>query len=249
MKELSPESKRLFALTREAMTPDANEIAALRETLAAKLPRSPAPLRRPALASGPAAKLALTLGSLSLAAAAVIWSRAPENASRHAERSLPVVPERAVAVAPLPAAPVAQSADAAPPRVAVTSHAPAGQRADGKRRPRSAPSTPAVQRGAAPSGIHGASAADDSLASELALLRAARAALERHEPAAALSWLAQHAQRFPHGSLRQERMASRARALCALDRRAEARAAARELAREVPGSPYLAAISCSESGE
>lgn len=84
--------------------------------------------------------------------------------------------------------------------------------------------------------------ADDSLAPELALLREARAALDRHDPLTALSLLDRLAQRYPAGTLQQERLAARARALCALGRGAEADATAHELARVAPGSPYLASV-------
>jgi hypothetical protein len=87
------------------------------------------------------------------------------------------------------------------------------------------------------------------LAPELALLRDARAALDRHDPQTALSLLDRHAQRYPAGTLQQERLATRALALCALGRGAEAAAAARELARVAPGSPYLASVRAACSAE
>lgn len=77
-----------------------------------------------------------------------------------------------------------------------------------------------------------------SLDAELALLRAAREALGRGEPAAALPSLERHRREFPGGVLVEERMLLRAQALCELGRSAEARASAAELVRAFPSSPH-----------
>jgi hypothetical protein len=91
---------------------------------------------------------------------------------------------------------------------------------------------------------------DDSLARELALLRDARNALDRHDPARALALADQHAALFASGTMRQEQLATRVLALCALKRRAEAIAAERELTRIAPRSPHLMRIrsSCVAQG-
>jgi hypothetical protein len=85
----------------------------------------------------------------------------------------------------------------------------------------------------------------DNLADELALLRAAHAALERGDAAAALAFLDQHEERFARGILTQERIATRALALCAAGRTSEARSAARGLLRLAPRSPHLARLRAS----
>jgi len=54
-----------------------------------------------------------------------------------------------------------------------------------------------------------------ALAAELALVREASMAIERHEPGAALARLARYASRYPSGALRIEAQALRAIALCA----------------------------------
>jgi hypothetical protein len=82
----------------------------------------------------------------------------------------------------------------------------------------------------------------DTLARELALLRAARTALDRGAPADALAALDLHTVRFPEGTLRQERLLTRVLALCALGRTSEARASAQQLAAIAPSSPHLARL-------
>jgi hypothetical protein len=74
---------------------------------------------------------------------------------------------------------------------------------------------------------------------EVALLSKAQAELSGGRASQALSALAEHAQRFPRGALAEERMATRARALCALGRMAEAEAELNRVERRNPGSAYL----------
>jgi outer membrane protein assembly factor BamD (BamD/ComL family) len=81
-----------------------------------------------------------------------------------------------------------------------------------------------------------------ALDAELALLRAAREALGRKAPAAALASLDQHAREFPGGHLVEERMLLRAQAQCELGRREAARAAAAELVRAFPESPHARTV-------
>ncbi|MBZ5711007.1 hypothetical protein [Nannocystis pusilla] len=81
-----------------------------------------------------------------------------------------------------------------------------------------------------------------ALDAELALLRAAREALARSSPAAALRSLEQHAREFPGGHLVEERMLLRAQAQCELGERVAARATAAELVRAFPRSPHAATV-------
>lgn len=74
---------------------------------------------------------------------------------------------------------------------------------------------------------------------EVALLSKAQAELSSGRASQALLALAEHAQRFPRGALAEERMATRARALCALGRMAEAEAELNRVERRNPGSAYL----------
>lgn len=85
----------------------------------------------------------------------------------------------------------------------------------------------------------------DSLAEEVHMLRQARSALDRGEAAQALRLLDAHAARFQHGTLREERLATRVQALCALGLVDSARTAAQELERVAPRSPHLARVRAS----
>lgn len=85
----------------------------------------------------------------------------------------------------------------------------------------------------------------DELDAEIRLLRAARAALESGAAERALAILDQHAEGYPRGTLAQERLATRALALCALGRVQAARTAVRELSRLSPSSPHLARLRAS----
>jgi TolA-binding protein len=101
--------------------------------------------------------------------------------------------------------------------------------------PESRPRVPAVRAVDVPKDM-------PALDAELALLRAAREALARKSPAAALQSLEQHAREFPGGHLVEERMLLRAQAQCELGERAAARAAAAELVRAFPQSPHAATV-------
>jgi hypothetical protein len=85
----------------------------------------------------------------------------------------------------------------------------------------------------------------DSLAEEVRLLRDARAALDRGDPSRALVSLDAHASRFLHGTLYEERLATRVLALCAMGRIEAARVAAEELERAAPRSPHLGRVRAS----
>ena len=81
---------------------------------------------------------------------------------------------------------------------------------------------------------------DNEIRQEVALLSKAQAALSRGRPQEALAALSEHAQRFPRGALTEERVATRARTLCALGRMQEGEAELKRMAKLNPGSPYLA---------
>jgi len=82
-------------------------------------------------------------------------------------------------------------------------------------------------------------APSSSLAEEVPLLRAARAALRSGEAARSLDLLTTHAARFPDGVMREERLALRVAALCDAGRRSEARAEAERFVREAPRSVFV----------
>jgi hypothetical protein len=81
---------------------------------------------------------------------------------------------------------------------------------------------------------------DDNLAEEVAILSRASAELHGGRPAIALDLLALHQQKYPDGLLKQERLAARVQAFCALGRTKEARAVLLQLAQLSPDSPYEA---------
>ena len=81
---------------------------------------------------------------------------------------------------------------------------------------------------------------DKEIRQEVALLSKAQAALSRGRPQEALAALSEHAQRFPRGVLTEERVATRARTLCALGRTQEAQTELKRMQKLNPSSAYLA---------
>lgn len=85
-------------------------------------------------------------------------------------------------------------------------------------------------------------AAEPDLAAEVALMRQARVALDRGDPEAALRVLAEHAQAFAVGQMKEDRLRLRIEALCALGHRDRARAEADAFLRDHPGSTHRARV-------
>jgi len=81
---------------------------------------------------------------------------------------------------------------------------------------------------------------DKEIRREVALLSQAQTALSSGRPQAALAALSEHARRFPRGVLTEERVATRARTLCALGRVQEAQAELNRMEKLNPTSAYLA---------
>lgn len=84
--------------------------------------------------------------------------------------------------------------------------------------------------------------ANDTIAEEASLLRAAHAALASGDGATAMTSLDEHARRFPRGALTEEREAARVMALCAQGRASEARASASAFVSANPRSPFAAQV-------
>jgi hypothetical protein len=80
------------------------------------------------------------------------------------------------------------------------------------------------------------------LAAELAVLKGAERALEEGEPKKALALLDRHEATYGQGQLREDRLALRIRALCALGKGAQARGEAHVFERDFPTSPHLKKI-------
>ncbi|MFZ6182706.1 hypothetical protein [Nannocystis pusilla] len=161
------------------------------------------------------------------------WLTRPEPSAPAAVAARPEAPpEPAVIEAPRPET---------PPAVEVTppSEPPPTKQA-GRRSGASGSSGGAGSSGTAESGGVAGSGADPASAeegpgAERRLLEAAQAALQRGAPAAALASLDEHARRFAHGLLADEREVLRVLVLCAEQRPDEAEAVALALLRGGPG--------------
>jgi len=203
----------------------------------------------------PAPKPAVTLGAPSVPAAGALAGSA---LAEQPMSSYPAVP--AIAPSSTPAPP---SEGSAPPRAG---HPPRRRRRPIEELqpppdPASAAVAPPVAQSASRDSVEPApppsskspaespEVADDSLAHEISLLRAARAALEGGDPEEALALLHRHARLWPHGVLAEERLATRVLALCALGRLAEARITAHQLESVAPHSPHLARVHASCAGD
>jgi hypothetical protein len=90
-----------------------------------------------------------------------------------------------------------------------------------------------------PTRVHRASAERDSVVVELGLLQRAQTAYAQHDCSRTLMLLAEHARRFPHSRLGEERDALRVRALGCAGHRQEAQRAAAEFAARFPRSVLL----------
>lgn len=108
--------------------------------------------------------------------------------------------------------------------------------------PQPAAPEPASRPTRPPRPSDGVRPAEPDLAAEVALMRQARAALDRGEPDLALRVLGEHEQRFAAGQMTEDRLRLRIEALCALGRRDLARADADAFLREHPGSTHTARV-------
>jgi hypothetical protein len=119
----------------------------------------------------------------------------------------------------------------APPRAADPIAIASAEELSAAAAPTASPGEPTVLSGSA-----APPSAQNTLAAEMALLRASQSAVLGGDPARALARLDDLAARYPDGQLREERMAARVLALCAAGRTEEARAEAERLFRAAPRS-------------
>ncbi|HEX6239621.1 MAG TPA: hypothetical protein VFZ61_01960 [Polyangiales bacterium] len=204
---------------------------------------------RPDGALSPSPALALPgvkLTGLVLAVASVVTTAALVLRVSHAPAPAAVAPAaravRAPAVAPAHVSPEPTRAE-----VAADAQAPSGESAaDAGAVAFHRPPVHALRTGAQARAAGRAGGSDPSHA-ELALLRRVQAALRRRDGAVALAEL--DAQPRSTGLLQAELEAARILALCLVDRRAEAQAAAARFVSDHPESPQRAAIdaSCANS--
>lgn len=165
----------------------------------------------------------------------------PTSAPPEAEETMPSEPAATapraddVADEARPAAPIEI---AATPIEAPTEVAPPSE-------PAPQPSSPPVARRPTPAAeapsIATPEEPDPGLA-ETMLLARARAALQRHDGAAAMQLLQEHASRFPSGELREERLALRVSTLCALGETDRAHREAASYLDAFPGSIHAADV-------
>lgn len=86
---------------------------------------------------------------------------------------------------------------------------------------------------------------DDELQAEMALIRAARHALQAARPARALEVLDAHARAFPAGQMREDRAVLRIEALCGAGKAPQARAEVALFLRAFPGSAHAQRVRAS----
>jgi hypothetical protein len=93
-------------------------------------------------------------------------------------------------------------------------------------------------------------AASSDLDQELQLIRLAHDALQAGRPERALAHLAEHAARFPRGTLAQARQVTRILALCQAGKSSAAHAEAQRFLALAPTSPYAARVraGCAQPG-
>jgi hypothetical protein len=253
MSELSPETREFLARERHSDAPSATDRKRIRERLMLELGAAAftasagagavqqiaqqtsevlSPSEAPAATGHSAVSARLLPAKLSLAtklvlsslvlggAGALLWPSAGPVAS-----PAPEVAPRVQPVAPAPSQPLAEHE---PPVALAVAEAAAEA---------PAPATaPAKRRIARPR----AEEASSPLAEELALLSTAQSALRAGNPSESLRIAAEHARRFPRGSMRDERLGIEALSRCALGE--PGAEAAAQFLRETSGSPLAPAV-------
>jgi hypothetical protein len=143
----------------------------------------------------------------------------------------PAVPPRTAAAA---------SVEEPPTEAMPTPTSPESAPAGGTQAPAPATERPSVRRPTSLPPKEPAPSERSALAEETDLLGRIKAALGRDEADEALKLIADHARRFPRGVFASERSVAKARALCALGRRAEAREVAQRFIDAHPQSHLVA---------
>lgn len=242
---LGPDARDLIAMADGADDPSSADEARIRAKLAARL----AVAAGTGIAAGTAAKTAAastgTAATTTLAAKIAIGvavvsattaggTVAYEHVMHDRAQTTVVVeaPSKPIASASASASPSA-SASAIPeptlPPPTVTAHVAA-----------TATAIPEPKPTAKPAAI--IATIPDTIAEEASLLRAAHASLASNDGTGAMRSLDEHARRFPHGALAEERDAARVMALCAQGRASEARASASAFVSANPRSPFAAQV-------
>jgi hypothetical protein len=231
MTELSHEASKLLDIGREAFRPTEADQARVFAAVMAAAPlvggAAVIGISKTSWAAGlakvvPSARAAYAIAvAMPVAAAAggLVW---------YATLSRPAISSPA----PTPPPRASSPATLAPP----PTETPAPREEAEPNAPELANEQPAAPRNAAPT--TDSSNVAGQIREEVTLLTRAQAELSRGRAPQALEALKEHAQRFPRGALTNERIATRARALCALGRTQEADAELDRVERLNPGSPY-----------
>lgn len=256
MSKLSPEFKQLIATARASFTPDERALTTLRASLQTQFDRASGSSAARDVSDAPLdwdahmprrALITRWVGVIVLAAiggsmALIGGERARPGTPTPAP--VEVTPPRARTVPTRTDAPQQQRSAAVRPKTPqpqfLPPHATPGSRAPARVAPHGRPEASVAPRApAAPVSLAHLDSSEDPLEQELKVLRASRAALDRGDAAQAVALLDQHDLRFPRGPLRQERLATRVLALCALGNQRDARATASELLQLAPHAPYM----------
>jgi hypothetical protein len=230
----------LALATARAREPRAGELESLAQSLRGVLggepgaqvpPRAPVVVAPRVTALSSAAKWGVVVGALGLALVGVAWSLRP------AFTAAPPAPTPSVAQKSEDPPPVRDEAPAPTPRA--TPAAASATCATGpcmRAAPQPAPAAPPRVHKPA-SRAEAAAPSAGSAVNELQLIDEARQSL-RSSPARALALADEHAQRFPRGSMAEEREVIRISALMNLGQTSRARALAQDFLRTNPGSAY-----------
>jgi hypothetical protein len=239
--DLTPEEQELLSTFREEWGPTKETKDAVRAAIPDALRATPESSPEGGGAGGLSRSVwaGAGLAVIGLCAVGLVWLRSDVPANSSASERV-VATSAAPVTTPAPPVP-APFAQPAPQTEAVSLDSlpnappqdPPGTRATAQ---------PALGARPAPSAEP---ASGDTLAEELALLRAAQNALRSGAPDEALAALSKHATRFPTGVLREERMTLQVLALCDRGDVAAARAAKADLEKVAPGSSHLQRLTTS----
>ena len=217
---LSPKARSLILAYRDARRPTAMDrervTAALRAQLGLAVLPLDTPPPAPRLMSTGAQRWLATAFGVCLFGSGLLLARQPSAPVRAAVQipNKPVDSAHPATVTVAPSEPAAVSVAALPPQRKTASIVP----------------HPVRSKAMAP-------AAQDTLGEEVLLLSSATSQLSSGQASGALIELEEHQRRFPRGTLKDERNAAKARALCVLHRFSEGRAT---LALLGAGSPFAA---------
>jgi hypothetical protein len=235
--DLNPDARRLVNLARMARTPGEADKLRIAERLAVPLAASAAisGATAAAKAAGTKAAGASLFASLGVKVAALVAVGVAATAlvvTQLGSHPEPTTPRPAPGPGPQVVAPVLPSAEPSP--ISPENLPEVVEPAPSKAVP--GPSAPHVAKA-------------DELMEEAALLHQAQAAWRAGQSSEALKLASQHAQRFPHSQLANERDVLRVLSLCKLGQQAAAKRVGARLLKTAKGSPWYQSVANSCAGE